>query len=140
MIIGIGTDLCRIDRIEQTLARFGARFKERVFTPIEQRAAERRANPAEGYAKRFAAKEACAKALGTGLRMGVAWREMGVVNAPSGQPGLVLTGSAAARLSALTPPGYGTVVHLSLTDDRPFAQAFVVIEAYLLSSPVALPP
>lgn len=129
MIIGIGTDLCRIDRIEKTLARFGERFIHRVFTPGEQKRAEGRANRAATYAKRFAAKEACAKALGTGLRMGTAWREMEVVNLPTGQPTLRLTGKAAQRLTALTPPGHQAHIHLTLTDDYPLAQAFVVIDA-----------
>jgi holo-[acyl-carrier protein] synthase len=129
MIIGIGTDLCRIDRIEQTLARFGERFIARVFTEEERRRSERKPAPAASYAKRFAAKEACAKALGTGLRMGTAWRDMGVVNLPSGQPTLRLTGKALARLASLTPPGHTARLHLTMTDDAPFAQAFVVIEA-----------
>lgn len=129
MIIGIGTDLCRIDRIEETLARFGERFIARVFTDVERARSERRAQRAASYAKRFAAKEACAKALGTGLRMGTAWREMGVVNLPTGQPTLQLTGKAAERLKSMTPPGHRAVIHLTITDDAPFAMAFVVIEA-----------
>jgi holo-[acyl-carrier protein] synthase len=132
MIIGIGTDLCRIDRIEKTLARFGDRFVTRVFTSGEQARAEGRANRAATYAKRFAAKEACAKALGTGLRMGTAWREMEVVNLPTGQPTLRLTGKAAQRLAHLTPPGHEAHIHLTLTDDYPLAQAFVVIDAQSL--------
>ena len=129
MIIGIGSDLCNIDRIGETLARFGERFINRVFTETERERSERRAERVASYAKRFAAKEACAKALGTGLRMGVAWREMGVVNQKSGKPTLELTGDAAARLAAITPPGHRAVIHLTITDDKPFAQAFVVIEA-----------
>lgn len=129
MIIGIGSDLCNIDRIGETLGRFGERFINRVFTETERDRSERRAERVASYAKRFAAKEACAKALGTGLRMGVAWREMGVVNQKSGKPTLELTGDAAARLVAITPPGHRAVIHLTITDDKPFAQAFVVIEA-----------
>jgi holo-[acyl-carrier protein] synthase len=129
MIIGMGSDLCDIRRIEQTLARFGARFIERCFTPIEQAKSERRAQRAASYAKRFAAKEACAKALGTGLNHGVHWRDMGVVNLPSGQPSLSLSGGAAARLAALIPPHHHAKIHLTLTDEYPLAQAHVVIEA-----------
>jgi holo-[acyl-carrier protein] synthase len=129
MIIGIGADLCNIDRIGETLARFGERFTNRVFTETERDRSEHKAERVASYAKRFAAKEACAKALGTGIRMGVAWREMGVVNEKSGKPTLELTGDAAARLAAITPPGHYAVIHLTITDDRPFAQAFVVIEA-----------
>lgn len=129
MILGIGTDLANIERIEGTLARFGERFLARVFTPEERRKAEARADRAGTYAKRWAAKEACSKALGTGLRMGIAWRDMGVANLPTGQPVMHLTGWAARRLAALTPPGHEVVVHVSLTDDHPWAQAFVVIEA-----------
>ena len=129
MIIGIGADLCSIPRIEKSLARFGERFTQRVFTETERKRSERKPDRAASYAKRFAAKEACSKALGTGLRMGIAWREMGVVNRPSGQPTLELTGKAAARLASLTPPGHMTRIHLTMTDDAPFAQAFVVIEA-----------
>lgn len=129
MIIGIGSDLCRIDRIDKTLARFGERFTHRVFTETERARSERRAERAASYAKRFAAKEACAKALGTGLRMGTAWRDMGVVNLPSGQPTLHLSGKAAERLKALTPPGHRAVLHLTITDDAPYALAVVVIEA-----------
>ena len=129
MILGIGTDLANIDRIERTLARFGDRFRDRVFTPAEQRKAERRKDIAGTYAKRLAAKEACSKALGTGLRMGIAWKDMGVTNLSTGQPVMHLTGWAARRLAAMTPPGHEAVVHVSLTDDHPWAQAFVVIEA-----------
>ena len=134
MILGIGADLASITRIEATLARFGTRFRDRVFTPAEQAVADRRPRAvAATFAKRWAAKEACSKALGTGLRMGIAWRDMGVVNARTGQPGMVLTGWAAARLEAMTPPGHAARVHLTLTDDHPWAQAFVVIEAWPLA-------
>ena len=129
MIIGLGSDLCDVRRIEKTLDSFGDRFIERCFTPVERAKSERRAGRAASYAKRFAAKEACAKALGTGLSAGVFWRDMGVVNLPSGQPTLHLTGGAAARLRALTPPGLTAVIHLTLTDEYPLAQAHVLIEA-----------
>ena len=129
MIIGIGADLCNIERIGETLERFGERFITRVFTEAERDRSERRVERVASYAKRFAAKEACAKALGTGMRMGTAWREMGVVNLRSGRPTLELTGGAAERLKAITPPGCRAVIHLTITDDKPFAQAFVVIEA-----------
>ena len=132
MILGIGTDLANIERIERTLARFGDRFRTRVYTPRELARAQRRAE-AEGeaptLAKRWAAKEACSKALGTGLRMGIAWRDMAVSNMPTGQPVMHLTGWAAERLAAMTPAGMEAVVHVTLTDDHPWAQAFVVIEA-----------
>lgn len=129
MIVGIGTDLCDIDRVAQSLERFGDRFIARCFTETERRRAEGRAGRAATYAKRFAAKEACAKALGTGIRQGVAWRDMGVVNLPSGKPTMALTGGAAARLAALMPDGCEPVIHLAITDEHPMAQAFVVIEA-----------
>ncbi len=129
MIVGIGSDLADIRRIERTLERFGERFIQRVFTEIEQAKSERRRARAASYAKRWAAKEACSKALGSGLRMGVAWREMGVVNLPSGQPTMQLIGGAAARLQALVPPGLQPRIHVTITDDHPWAQAFVVIEA-----------
>ena len=129
MILGIGSDLCDIRRIAATLERFGARFTHRIFTEGERAKSERRAARAESYARRFAAKEACAKALGTGMAAGVFWRDMEVVNLPGGKPTLQLTGGAAARLASLTPPGHTAVVHVSLTDDPPLAQAFVVIEA-----------
>jgi holo-[acyl-carrier protein] synthase len=129
MIVGIGADLCDIERIEETLERFGERFVARCFTDIERKRSERRAGRAASYAKRFAAKEACAKALGTGLRHGVFWRDMGVVNLPSGQPTMRLTGGAAARLAAITPAGCEAFIHLTITDEHPIAQAFVVIEA-----------
>ena len=129
MIVGIGTDLVDIRRIERTIARHGDRFLQRIFTETERELARRRRNSGATYAKRFAAKEACAKALGTGLRAGVFWRDMGVVNARSGQPTLALTGGAARRLAAITPAGFEPRIHLSLTDDHPYAMAFVVIEA-----------
>lgn len=129
MIIGIGTDLADIRRIAGTLERHGERFTNRVFTDIERTRSERVVHRAASYAKRWAAKEACSKALGSGVRMGVAWREMGVVNLPSGQPALHLCGGARARLDRLTPPGHTAHIHLTMTDDDPYAQAFVVIEA-----------
>jgi len=129
MILGIGSDLTDIRRIENTLNRFGDRFLERCFTEIERRKAQSRGVAGPTLARRFAAKEACAKALGTGLRRGVFWRDMGVVNLPSGQPTLRLTGGAAERLAVMTPGGMEAVIHLSMTDDPPYAQAFVVIEA-----------
>jgi holo-[acyl-carrier protein] synthase len=129
MILGIGTDLCNIERIERTLARFGDRFRNRVFTATEQRRAERRKDVAGTYAKRWAAKEACSKALGTGLRMGISWKDMAVTNLRTGQPVMQVTGWAAERLAAMTPAGHESVIHVSLTDDHPWAQAFVVIEA-----------
>ncbi len=129
MILGIGTDLANIDRIAATLERFGDRFRNRVFTPIEQAKAERRRDVAGTYAKRWAAKEACSKALGTGLRMGISWRDMAVTNLRSGQPQMQVTGWAAERLASMTPPGHEALIHVTLTDDHPWAQAFVVIEA-----------
>ena len=131
MILGIGNDLIDIRRINKTLARFGDRFIARIFTDAEQRKSERRAGMARAatYAKRFAAKEACSKALGTGFRRGVFWRDMGVVNLPSGQPTIELTGGALRRLQELTPPGMTAVINLSLTDDHPLAQAIVIISA-----------
>jgi len=130
MIIGIGNDLCNIERIEKTLARFGERFEKRVFTETEIALARRRKLTAETYAKRFAAKEACAKALGTGVpRHGVHWQHMGVVNLPSGKPTVALTGGAAVRLAAMMPEGHTAVIHLTITDDHPWAEAQVIIEA-----------
>ena len=136
MILGIGTDLCNIDRIEAVLARHGERFRNRVFTEREQRKADSRPlGIAATYAKRWAAKEACSKALGTGLRMGIAWKDMAVTNLRSGQPVMELTGWAAKRLAEMTPPGHTAVVHVTLTDDLPWAQAFVVIEARAEADP-----
>ncbi|OLP58595.1 holo-ACP synthase [Xaviernesmea oryzae] len=129
MIIGIGSDLIDIRRIEKSLDRFGERFVARCFTDVEIAKSERRANRAASYAKRFAAKEACSKALGTGLAQGVFWKDMGVVNLPGGKPTMVLTNGAAERLSAITPAGHEAFVHLTITDDFPLAQAFVIIEA-----------
>jgi holo-[acyl-carrier protein] synthase len=129
VILGIGSDLSDIRRIEASLARFGERFTHRVFTEIERSRSERKPDRAASYAKRFAAKEACAKALGTGMRRGVFWRDMGVVNMRSGQPTMALTGGALQRLEAIVPAGHTAVIHLSLTDDHPYAQAFVIIEA-----------
>jgi holo-[acyl-carrier protein] synthase len=129
MIIGFGIDLCDIRRVEDSLARFGERFIKRCFTDIEREKSERRAARAASYAKRFAAKEACAKALGTGMAKGVFWRDMGVVNLASGKPTLHLSGGAAAQLARLTPPGHKAVIHLTLTDEFPLAQAQVIIEA-----------
>ena len=129
MILGIGSDLANIERIERTIARFGRRFLDRVYTGTEQGLAERRAARVATYAKRWAAKEACSKALGTGLRMGIKWRDMGVVNLTTGQPTMQLTGWAEERLKAMTPPGHQARVHVTLTDDHPWAMAVVVIEA-----------
>lgn len=129
MILGIGTDLANIERIAGTLARFGDRFRNRVFTEQELARAARRGEDAATYAKRWAAKEACSKALGTGLAMGIAWRDMWVTNLKGGQPVMHVSGWAKARLDAMTPDGHEAVIHVSLTDDHPWAQAFVVIEA-----------
>src|ERR671919_1381070 len=129
LILGVGTDLIDIRRVERTLARFGARFRDRVFTDIEQARAERHVNPAAAYAKRYAAKEACAKALGTGFRQGVYWRDIGVVNRGSGMPVLELRCGAAARLAVLTPGGMVARIDLSLTDEPPYAHGMVVISA-----------
>jgi holo-[acyl-carrier protein] synthase len=129
VILGIGSDLIDIRRVEGTLARFGDRFVARCFTAVEQRKSDRRANRAASYAKRFAAKEACAKALGTGFRKGVFWRDLGVVNLPGGKPTMQLTGGAAARLESLLPPGTQAQIDLTITDDYPLAQAIVVISA-----------
>jgi holo-[acyl-carrier protein] synthase len=133
VILGIGTDLCNIERIEGTLLRFGDRFRDRVFTEVELRKARSRQGEAATLAKRWAAKEACSKALGTGLRMGIAWRDMAVSNLPTGQPVMRVTGWAAERLREMTPPGHEAILHVTLTDDHPWAQAFVVIEARPLS-------
>ncbi|BCX17826.1 MAG: holo-[acyl-carrier-protein] synthase [Geminicoccaceae bacterium] len=129
MILGIGSDLVDIRRVARTLERFGERFTRRCFTEIERARCDARFARAEGYARRYAAKEACAKALGTGFSRGVFWRDIGVVNLPGGQPTLVLTGGAAARLAAITPPGMRALISVSLTDEPPLAQAIVVITA-----------
>ncbi len=131
MIIGLGSDVIDIRRLERTIAKYGDRFIERIFTPIERAKAERRTERIRiaTYAKRFAAKEAAAKALGTGFRAGVFWRDLGVVNLPSGQPTLHMTGGAAERLRAITPPGHAAQVTLTMTDEYPYAQAMVVIAA-----------
>lgn len=129
MIIGVGADMTDIRRIEASLERFGDRFKLRCFTEIERTRSDRKPDASWSYAKRFSAKEACAKALGTGMRRDVYWRDMGVVNLPSGQPTLALTGHAAAHLARLTPPGHEPRIHLTLSDEHPYALAFVVIEA-----------
>ena len=134
MILGVGSDLVDVRRIERVIARHGDRFILRIFTDIEVRKSERRRLRAASYAKRFAAKEACAKALGTGMRAGVWWRDMGVVNLPSGRPTMKLTGGAAARLAKLTPPGCEARIDVSITDEYPLAQAFVVISAVPLGS------
>lgn len=136
MILGVGTDLANIDRIRGVLDRHGDRFRNRVFTEIEQARAERTLNPAATYAKRWAAKEACSKALGTGLRMGIAWKDMAVSNLRTGQPIMHVTGWAADRLLTMTPAGMGATIHVSLTDDDPWAQAFVVIAAHPLAEAV----
>jgi len=135
VILGVGSDLTDIRRVAATLERFGERFTGRLFTPVERTRSERKVDRAASYAKRFAAKEACAKALGTGMRRGVFWKDMGVVNARSGQPTLALTGGAAARLEEMLPNGYKAAIHLSLTDAHPYAQAFVVIEALPHATP-----
>ncbi len=133
MIIGMGSDLCNIDRIANSLERYGQRFEQRVFTEIERAKAARRPHTIAGtYAKRFAAKEAYSKAVGTGFKRGVFMKDIGVVNAPSGAPTLALTGGAASRLAELTPTGHSISVHLTLTDDHPWAQAFVILEAHPL--------
>ncbi len=129
MILGVGTDLANIDRIQGTLDRFGDRFRDRVFTEVEQSKAERRKDVAGTYAKRWAAKEACSKALGTGLRMGISWKDMAVSNLRTGQPVMAVTGWAKDRLDQMTPDGHEAIIHVTLTDDHPWAQAFVVIEA-----------
>ena len=129
MIIGLGNDLCDIRRVDKVIERHGERFIERIFTPVEIRKSEGRKLRAASYAKRFAAKEACAKALGTGIRSGVFWRDMGVINLPSGRPTMALTGGAAARLESLLPRGHHANIHVTITDEFPLAQAFVVIEA-----------
>ncbi|HUC52096.1 MAG TPA: holo-ACP synthase [Xanthobacteraceae bacterium] len=134
MILGIGSDISDARRIAKVLERHGDRFIDRVFTPVERAKAEKRRNRIETYAKRFAAKEACAKALGTGLRAGVWWRDMGVVNLPSGRPTLELTGGAKRRLQAITPAGYEARIDLTITDEGPMAHAFVVISAVAIGA------
>jgi holo-[acyl-carrier protein] synthase len=134
MIIGLGNDIVDIRRIEKTLENHGERFVNRIFTDIERKKSDARAQRAASYAKRFAAKEACSKALGTGFNAGVYWKDLGVVNEPSGRPTLHITGGAAKRLAGMTPEGHVAKVHLTMTDDFPYAQAIVIIEA------VALPP
>jgi holo-[acyl-carrier protein] synthase len=134
MIIGIGSDLCDARRIERAIERYGERFLARIFTETERARANSRANRVETYAKRFAAKEACAKALGTGLRAGVFWRDMGVVNLPSGRPTMKLAGGALERLKAITPAGYEARIDVTVTDEGPLAQAFVIISAVPLGS------
>ena len=129
MILGLGSDLIDIRRVDKSIERFGERFLGRIFTPLEREKSDKRAQRAASYAKRFAAKEACSKALGTGLRRGVFWRDMGVVNLPGGKPTLALTGGALARLKAITPPGHKARIDLSITDDYPLAQAIVIISA-----------
>jgi len=133
MIIGLGNDMVDIRRIEQTLERYGGRFVERIFTDIEQKKSDRRAQRAASYAKRFAAKEACSKALGTGFRRGVFWKDMGVVNEPSGRPTMQLTGGAKEQLERITPAGHMARIQLTITDDFPYAQAVVIIEAVAVS-------
>ena len=135
MIIGLGSDLCNIERIQNSLDRFGERFENRVFTDVERAKAARRPFTRAGtYAKRFAAKEAFSKAVGTGFKRGVFMKDIGVVNAPSGAPTLALAGGAAARLAEITPAGHEAVVHLTMTDDHPWAQAFVVIEGRVIEA------
>ena len=129
MILGIGSDIVDVRRIERVIVRHGERFLTRIFTETERATAERRVTKIETYAKRFAAKEACAKALGTGFRAGVFWRDMGVVNLPSGKPTMKLTGGALARLQAITPPGHAAVIDVTVTDEGPMAQALVIISA-----------
>ena len=129
MILGIGNDIVDIRRIEKTLEKFGDRFRNRIFTDTEKNKSDKRAERAASYAKRFAAKEACSKALGTGFRRGVFWKDMGVVNEPSGRPTMVLTGGAKTQLERMVPNGMLARVHLTITDDFPYAQAMVIIEA-----------
>ena len=133
MIIGLGSDLIDIRRVEASIERFGDRFTHRCFTDIEREKSDRRKNRATSYAKRFAAKEACSKALGTGLAQGVFWKDMGVINMPSGKPTMRLTNGAGERLQAMLPAGHEAVIHLTITDDFPYAQAFVIIEALPVS-------
>ena len=135
MIIGMGSDLIDIRRVEKSIERFGERFTHRCFTDIERAKSDRRKNRAESYAKRFAAKEACSKALGTGLANGVFWKDMGVVNLPGGKPTMVLTGGAGERLAELIPVGQEPFIHVTITDEYPYAQAFVIIEARPVAAP-----
>lgn len=135
MIIGIGNDIVDIRRIEAAIARYGDRFINRIFTDLEQARAERKLGRVATYAKRFAAKEACSKALGTGMNRGVAWRQMGVINVPGGRPTMQLSGGALIQLERLTPPRHKTVIHLTITDENPYAQAFVIIEAVPVDRP-----
>ena len=139
MIIGLGNDLTDISRVAAVLDRYGERFTQRCFTEIERRKSDRRAQRAASYAKRFAAKEACAKALGTGMSSGVFWRDMGVVNLPSGKPTMALTNGAARVLAHLVPPGHKPHIHVTITDDGGMAQAFVIIEALPVDPAAALP-
>jgi holo-[acyl-carrier protein] synthase len=136
MILGLGNDIIDIRRIERTIELYGDRFLSRIFTETERQRSDRRRERAASYAKRFAAKEACSKALGTGLRKGVYWRDMGVVNLPSGRPTLKLTGGAAAQLARITPPGYEARIDLTITDDFPMAQAIVIISAIRSGEPL----
>jgi holo-[acyl-carrier protein] synthase len=139
VIIGLGNDLCDISRVQQVLDRYGERFTQRCFTPIERRKSDGRAQRAASYAKRFAAKEACSKALGTGMSWGVYWRDLGVVNLPSGKPTMALTNGAAKALARLVPAGHAPHIHLTITDDGGMAQAFVIIEALPVDPKAALP-
>lgn len=136
MILGLGNDVIDIRRIERSIEIYGDRFLNRIFTDVERQRSDRRRQRAASYAKRFAAKEACSKALGTGLRKGVFWRDMGVVNLPSGRPTLRLTGGAAAQLARITPPGYEARIDLTITDDFPMAQAIVIISAIPTGEPL----
>jgi holo-[acyl-carrier protein] synthase len=139
VIVGLGNDLCDISRVQQVLDRYGERFTQRCFTEIERRKSDGRAQRAASYAKRFAAKEACSKALGTGMSWGVYWRDLGVVNLPSGKPTMALTNGAAKALARLVPAGHAPHIHLTITDDGGMAQAFVIIEALPVDPKAALP-
>ncbi len=136
MILGLGSDLIDIRRVEQSIERYGDRFLDRIFTAVEKAKSDKRAQRAASYAKRFAAKEACSKALGTGLRRGVFWRDMGVVNLPGGKPTMALTGGALRRLQEITPAGHTAVIDLTITDDFPLAQAIVIISAVAVLPPI----
>lgn len=133
MIIGVGNDIIDIRRIEKTIDRFGMRFLNRIYTDLEKTKSDKRLNRVESYAKRYAAKEACSKALGTGFRKGVFWRDMGVINLPSGKPTMKLTGGALKQLQLITPEGMEAIIHLTITDEPPQAQAYVLIEAVPIS-------